>query len=121
MLTSGDVLAMRHTVERTLPDICTIQRATTISDGGGGVTEGWDDLATIACRISPTSAGGGEGQNTTSARVVDETTHVVTVPATEDITEADRLMVAGQVYEITLVRKRGAWEITRRIEVREAP
>lgn len=118
MLSAAELAGMRATADRALPDTCTIQRKTAVSDGGGGTTETWADHATgIACRIAPAS--GGE-TGTAGDRVEDETTHVVTLPALTDITEADRLQVDGQVYEVTAVRKRGAWELTRRVEAKEA-
>lgn len=119
MLSAAELAAMRSTADAALADTCTIQRKTSVSDGGGGTTDTWPDHATgIACRIAP--AGGGE-TGTAGDRVNDETTHIVTLPALTDITEADRLTIDGQTYEATAVRKRGAWEITRRVECREAP
>ena len=119
MLTDTQLAAMRATAGQALPDTCTIQRKTSVSDGGGGTTETWGDHATgVACRVAP--VGGGE-TGTAGDRIRDETTHVITVPAGTDVTEADRLVVGGQTYEATAVRRRGAWEITRRVECREAP
>jgi SPP1 family predicted phage head-tail adaptor len=117
MLTTAEITAMRATADTALPDLATVQRATTVSDGGGGTTTSWADVATVACRIAP--AGGGEGA-TTGERVVDESTHILTLPAVADITEADRLLIAGRLYDITLVRHRGAWELSRRAEAKEA-
>jgi SPP1 family predicted phage head-tail adaptor len=117
MLTTAEITAMRATADTALPDVATVQRATTVSDGGGGTTTSWADVATVACRIAP--AGGGEGA-TTGERVVDESTHIVTFPALADVTEADRLLVDGQTFNVTLVKQRGAWELSRRAEAKEA-
>jgi hypothetical protein len=52
------VATMRRRVRRLLPDVCSIERKTTVSDGGGGTTETWANLATgVPCFIEP--AGGG--------------------------------------------------------------
>lgn len=117
MLSASEVASMRTTAERALPSTCTIQRKTSVSDGGGGTTETWASYAEdVACRVAP--AGGGE-TGTAGDRINDETTHIVTLPALADITEADRLVIDGQTYEATAVRKRGVWEITRRVEAKE--
>lgn len=118
LLTTGQITAMRHIANLALPDTCTVSRKTTVSDGGGGQTATWADLATgVACRIAP--VGGGEtGEQ--GNRIEQATTHVITLPASQDITEADRVTITGVVYDVTLVRERGAWEISRRVEVREA-
>jgi len=119
MLSAAEIASMRATVDEALPDTCTIRRKAVVSDGGGGQTTTWSDLAAgVACGIAPVA--GGEGA-TTAGRVVDETTHVVTLPDGQDVTEADRIVVDGVTYELTLVRKRGAWELNRRAEVRAAP
>ena len=119
IVSSARIARLRATAARALPDTCTIQRRTTISDGGGGTTTTWTDhLTNVPCRIAPT--GGGE-TGTTAGRIADETTHVITLRAGTDITSADRLIIDGTTYDMTAVRTRGAMEITRRAEVREAP
>lgn len=115
MLTTPEVTRMRAIQESALPGTATIRRLTRVSDGGGGYTEQWTDIATVACRLAP--VGGGEG--VTGGRVDDRTTHIITLPALTDVTEADRLLTGGQTFEATLVRTRGQWELSRRVEARE--
>ena len=119
MLTESQVAAMRDTAEQALPDTATHYRRALVSDGGGGRIEQWAVLAEdVPCRLAP--VGGGE-TGTTGDRIVDESTHIVTVSAKRDVAEPDRFVVDGVAYEVTLVRERGAWEVTRRIEARESP
>lgn len=107
---------MRATALGALPSQATIQRLTRTPSGGGGYTEGWANLATVACRIAPM----GGGERIVASAVDDRTTHVVTFPALTDVEEADRVDIDGQTFEVTVVRKRGAWEISRRVEVQES-
>lgn len=117
MITTAERDAMRVTAEKALPQTATIQRDSGGSDSGGGFSEDFDDLTPdVPCRVAP--AGGGEG-GVNGGRVADETTHIVTLPAATDVTEADRLIVDDNTYDVTLVRERGEWEITRRVEVKE--
>lgn len=123
MLSDADIAGMRSTLNTLLPDTATISRKTT-ANVGGEETESWASIATgVACRIAPIGggeAGAGGGQSgAVGGRVVDETTHIVTLAAGTDIEEADRVAIDGATYDVTLVRKRGAWELTRRVEVRE--
>lgn len=118
MLSEAQLASMRSTAAGALPDEAVVQRVTEVSDGGGGTTTEWADLATLACRIAP--AGGGEGGQE-AGRVEDETTHVVTLAAGADVTAADRLVISGVTYEVTAVRERRAWALTTRCEVKEAP
>lgn len=119
MLSASQLAGMRATTERALPETCVIERKTTVSDGGGGTTDTWGDHATsVPCRIAPV-AGGETGM--AGDRILDETTHVVTLPSGQDITEADRIVLDSRTYEVTQVRDRGAWELSRRVEVKEAP
>lgn len=117
MLTASEITAMRATANQALPDTCTIQRRTTTSDGGGGSSVTWANLTVLACRLAP--LGGGEAA-TVGGRITDESTHVVTLPAGSDVIEADRLLIADQVYDVTLVKSRAAWELSRRVWCKEA-
>ena len=101
-----------------LPDLATIQRPTVTADGAGGQTMAYSVLVSgVPCRLSP--AQGGETSASSGDRVADEATAVITFKAGQDITEADRIVIAGQTFDITLVRHRGQWELTRRCEARE--
>ncbi len=124
MLTASQIARMRATMNRALPDIAIIQRRTGASDGAGGVTYTWAPHATVACRVSPIAGGEmllSDRNSSSGDRAVDETTHVVTVAAETDITEADRVIVSGMTYEVTTVRARGEWELSRRVDVKEVP
>lgn len=119
MLTAEQVAEMRAVADEALPSRCDIQRRTRVSDNGGGYTDQWfNQASSVPCRVAP--AGGGESAATAS-RVVDETTHFVTLPAETDVTEADQIVTEDATYEVTAVRRRGPWEVSRRVEVREAP
>lgn len=113
---------LRQRFDDELPDRALIERPTNVSDGGGGYTQTWATLADdVPCRLAP--VGGGEddrSRSTAGDRVVDEATSTITFAAGQDITEADRITVAGQAFDVLLVRRRGAYELTRRAECREA-
>lgn len=114
---------MRGALGEMMPDTATIQRRTAVSDSGGGRTYTWATAATVTARISP--IGGGEGTGvgiaTRGDRVSEETTHIVTLPQGTDVRESDRVVIAGVTFEVTAVRKRGMWELSRRVECKEAP
>lgn len=121
-LDASAIASMRATMDTLLPDVCTIRRKTTANEGGEE-TEDWANLATaVPCRIRP--IGGGESAVTTrgtvGGRIVDETTHLITFTAEQDVEEADRIILDGTTFDVTLVRKRGSWELSRRVEVVEA-
>jgi hypothetical protein len=126
-LDAGEITQARVDLEaELLPDEATIKRATLKRIAGGGRETTWNTLATVACSIAP--VGGGEPASlhqagttgTAGDRIDDRTTHVLSVPAETDITEADRIEASGATYEVNLVRKRGAWELLRRVELKEA-
>lgn len=125
MLDQDEIDDMRETMREAMPDLATVQRKQVVSDGGGGETETWTDLApNVPCRFSPVAggeAGTERGRATVGGRAVDESTHIVTVEAERDVTERDRLLINGEVYEVLLVRRRDHWELSRRLEVRKAP
>ncbi len=118
LLDDADLALFRAVAEQALPDIATIERRTETSDGGGGTTTSWATLAVdVPCRLSPV-AGGEIGL--IGSRISDEATSVVTMAADRDVVESDRLVIAGATYDVTLVRRRGNWAITLRLECKEA-
>lgn len=119
MLTAGELREMRRDMAEELPDRALIERPTDVPDGGGGFTQTWAALASnVPCRLAP--VGGGEDQAAAGDRITDAATCTITFAAGRDISEADRVTIAGQVFNVLLVRRRGAYEITRRVEAREA-
>jgi hypothetical protein len=112
----GDIVA------DALPDTCTIQRAITVPDGGGGfITAFADHQAGVPCRLAPPE----ETSTTASAmrevggQLLDEMTRVITLPAGTAVLIGDRLLIDAQTFEATLVGGGGAWELARHIEVRQ--
>ena len=116
LLPPGQVRSLRRMTARALPDQAIIRRLTRVPDGGGGTTETWADVETVPCRIDP--AGGGE--DTAGARVNDATTHRVTLEAKADVRPEDQMVIDAVTYDVTVVLRRGQWEITRVAEVKEA-
>lgn len=113
---------LRQRFDDELPDRALIERPTQVSDGGGGFTQTWATLAaSVPCRLAP--VGGGEderGRSTSGDRIVDEATATIAFAAGQDITESDRVTIDGQAFDVLLVRLRGKYELTRRVEARES-
>lgn len=124
-LDSAELSQARADLEDLLADEASIERATKTPKEGGGRDVSWAELASVPCNIAPLAGGevatmGQSGNSGTAGdRIDDRTTHVLTVPFETDITEADRVVVSGATYEVTLVRKRGSWELVRRVELKE--
>lgn len=82
-----------------LRDRITVQRPTTGDDGFGNVTTGWADLCTLWANIRETpgkeavAAGRIEASRTATIWVRDSS-------VSRDITAADRVVYAGQVWNI---------------------
>lgn len=122
-LTGDQIAAMAETAQGALPDLATIQRPSTVSDGGGGETTTWASLASdVPCRLAPLA--GGEvlspRPRVPSDRIMDQSTAIVTFAAGTDVEDTDRLVIGDLTFDVTLVRRRKSWELARRVEVREA-
>ena len=119
-LTDEEIEECRDTLLESLPDTATIQHRTPTQSGGGGQTWTFPDVLSVPCRLSPIAGGEQTGTDTAGPkRIKEETTHVLTVPHDTVIREVDRVVVAGETYEVTYVRRRTSWEISRRVELRE--
>lgn len=126
-LSAAEIAEARSDLEaELLPDQATILRRVSEEDGGGGfIDTEWQARETVACRLDPygsplsSRGAGGEAAAHPAERLETRTSHFVTLPAETDIELSDRLEINGTTYEITYLRKRGQWELTRRVECKE--
>ena len=86
-----------------LPDIAEIQREVETRDGRGGVTVEWQDIATVRCELSVSGMSGNEYVVGNVETV--NLPYVVTMPFGTDVTEQDRLTIAGRTFVIETVRQ----------------
>lgn len=112
-LSAAEIAAMREDLEDTLPDTCVIQRRTLTSDSQGGRTESWAAAGTVACRLSP--LGNLDSEESRADRVSGEEDWIVTLPASTDVTERDRLVILTNTYEPVGLRAVRSWELSRRV------
>lgn len=115
MLTTADLTRMRSTVEAALPGTAVIHSGTYTSDGGGAGTIAYNPSGTVACRLDPNMAVWGE--STEGERITPEHDVLVTLPHNADVGEADRLVIAGETYNVSTIRDR-SWKLGTRIEAR---
>lgn len=123
--TSAEIAQARADLAGLLPDTCTIQQATVTSDGGGGQTRSWTDLATdVACRLSPAVAPASSSRSTGTALIGDRleptTTHIITLTAGTTIATGDRVIIGATTFEVLVVADGGAWELARHVQARKA-
>jgi len=118
MLSASDLAAMREAQDAALPDTCTIRRKTLVSDGMGGYTETWSDLATgVKCRIATSRYRPEEAA--IAEKFTGRTLWMLTLPAGTDVTNEDRVVLSGTTYEVVGVLSAGSWEMCRRVLVVE--
>ena len=121
MPSTGQIMRARKRFAALLPDRATIERPVTAYDGSGGHETTWpaEPLAEdVPCRLSP--VGGGEDEPGRGDRIAAEATSIITFAAGTDVADTDRITIAGQSFDVLLVRLRGQWEMTRRCEVKES-
>jgi len=79
----------------------TVQRRLSVADGEGGFTDGWADVAwsPIWAEVAPIQA----RQQLQYKSVGVDATHLVRVDGLIDITESNRIVFDGRVFEILTV------------------
>ncbi len=118
MPSAGQLMRARKRFAALLPDRATIARSTTVYDGAGGSEDTFANVATsVPCRLSP--VGGGEDAASSGERLSDEAEVTITFAAGFDVRDSDRVTVGVQVFDVLLVRLRGQYEMTRRVEAKE--
>lgn len=83
----------------------TFQRATRAADGAGGITEVWADLPGGTVWAAVSFKGSREGLSEGRINAAQMTTFEVYTRG--DVTEIDRLVWQGEVYNIRAVRRYG--------------
>lgn len=116
MLTSGEILEMRETLELTLPGTAILQTATRTTDGQGGQVWAYAASGTVAARLSPEGQLRGE-EPQLAGRVGEVANLILTIPAETQITASDRVVYDGEAFEVVEVRDRTPWELSRRVRV----
>jgi hypothetical protein len=114
-------------VAEALPDTCTIERATKTPDGGGGFKgETWAPIAEdVPCRLdayggaTSSRGAGGAGSSHSGERIDTRTSHIIAMPHGTAIEATDHVVIGDSAFEVLVVRKRAAWELTRSVETKE--
>jgi len=99
MLTADELTDIQATQSANLPDTCTIRRMVRSSDGGGGSTVSWANVATgVACRSTMTK------QPVTLLNALRETVFadwIVTLPSgTVTVSEDEIVTSRGQTLTV---------------------
>lgn len=114
MLTAADIESMADTAALALPDECTILRPIRVSDGEGGWIMTWGTVALdVPCRLDPSGFSDVEAARADQQAVT--TRASITLPAGQDITEPDHLVIDGE-WQVSNIHPFGAWEITRDVD-----
>lgn len=82
-------------------DTGVIQARTRTSDSGGGATDAWNAVGTVACRIYPVSLRGKGAL--VGGQINEHSTHFCAMPLGTPINPAERIMIANRgTFEVTL-------------------
>jgi predicted outer membrane lipoprotein len=93
LLSAAAIGALRALALEAMPDRCTVERATEVSDGQGGWLPTWAPLATgVPCRLRRPATG---TEAEVAGRLAGEVAFVVMVPAGQDVLPSDRLRVTS--------------------------
>ncbi len=105
MLSATEIAAMRETVDDSLPDTASIRRNTPVSDGQGGQTDAWAQVAEVAARVGLTGRRSPE-EREIAGRVAGTVLYTLWMPAGTDLTAKDRIVVGARTFEVVGVIQR---------------
>jgi hypothetical protein len=132
VLSPADLASIETTLEQFLPqaqalatalfpDTCAIYRDIRITDAVGQevVTPDPSPRTDIPCRVSPT--GGGDRERAVAERLLTINTWDIALPANTDIVKTDRIVYAGDEFEILAVQGPRSFEIELIVVARRLP
>jgi hypothetical protein len=115
--TSREIREAERDFADILTDWCSISRGTSMNNAGD-VSIAWSIVARCRCRIdAPTSGGGGE--TIFAERVADVANWVVTLPASVDIRDTDRVIIGNRILEVVGTDAPRSWQVGTRVAVIE--
>ena len=117
---AANLPAQQALASSLLPDTCLIYRDIRIRDAVGQEEVMPDPVPrTVACRVSPT--GGGDRERAVAERLLTINTWDIAMPADTDIVKSDRIVYAGDEFEILAVQGPRSFEIERMVVARRLP
>lgn len=111
-LSAADLSQMRDDIEELMPDTCTIQSVTLVSDGQGGMTETWATAySSVACRVDFI-----RGKETLSSGAIQPyTTAMLSLPYDTVITTENRVVHDSVTYNVVSINDGQSWNIVKRV------
>lgn len=95
-------IRLRGAMFLAFSDTAIIQSRARTSDAGGGATDTWNAVGTVACRIYPVSMRGKGAL--VGDQINEHSTHFCAMPPQTPITASNRVVIANRgTYEVTLV------------------
>jgi len=108
-LTSKELTDMRASLDLLMPDTCNILSRTDTADGQGGFTTTWGTAtASVSCRLDKRS--GALEEELMAASIQPFTSWMLTVPDETTITEAHRVEVGSNTFNVTSVDDGKSWK-----------
>ena len=115
MINYRELKQLRSMARKSLPDSCTITRATKTSDSQGGFTTVWATQASnVACKLSEKSA----VVATDGGQFVVKSGMYLTLEYDGPIASGDRIEHGGLTYEVISVGNDKSWQVLLRCEVK---
>jgi len=111
-LTAAELDQARLHAEELLPSTCTIQVRSTAPDGMGGITESWADTEDVPCRLDAIGVAG-KGSATGDQFTI-HTAWVLYVHWDRAIAAGNRVVFAGDTYEVLSVQDDKDWRLLRK-------
>lgn len=117
LLDSATIDYLRGAADDSLPSRGTIDKATVVSNAGGGGSVVWTAYGTFDCRVGPLSMRAGQ-ETQEGDRITGETEVVITLPAMTAVRIEDHIRTMGRTYRVSAIEPR-SYEVLRRVEARE--
>jgi hypothetical protein len=107
-LSAADLAELRAVQELAFQDTCTVRTARANADGNSGYTHDWTTETTVACGVSSPSRATQTGLPILDTGS-DERQMVFSLPVDTAISQGDRLVWNGRVFEITSLEEPGTF------------
>jgi hypothetical protein len=115
--TPSDLADFADLVEDASPDVAIVLRLTLVPDPFGGQTESWDDIATVAAKVSMLDPSPTE--QTIASQNIGQVVMLITLPAGTDVRPDDQIQIVWDggtdLYEVVGAIPERSFEVRTRV------
>lgn len=109
-LTAAELAEIRAAINELMPDTCNLLTPTAVSDSEGGHSQTWGTASSnVPCRLDSIQMRNMTNEQLAAGQITPFHSYVLTLPTTATVTEAYRVELGSDTYQVRSVDANKSW------------